>query len=164
MDSQVTFGLGMDIDTSRIDRLADSLETILKSLEKSMGMLDNKTFLKDQIDQVNILVTKLKEFKDILNSTSVKNTNPMDNISKEVKNTEQEIKKLQGTVDSLNTTEPMRRFNNLQNIVSKVSKDLDTAYKKFVIRKDHNILRCFVVYVHTTCVEHKGSTTLLILK
>ena len=54
----------------------------------------------------------------------------MDNISKEVKNTEQEIKKLQGTVDSLNTTEPMRRFNNLQNIVSKVSKDLDTAYKK----------------------------------
>ena len=130
MDSQVTFGLGMDIDTSRIDRLADSLETILKSLEKSMGMLDNKTFLKDQIDQVNILVTKLKEFKDILNSTSVKNTNPMDNISKEVKNTEQEIKKLQGTVDSLNTTEPMRRFNNLQNIVSKVSKDLDTAYKK----------------------------------
>ena len=60
MDSQVTFGLGMDIDTSRIDRLADSLETILKSLEKSMGMLDNKTFLKDQIDQVNILVTKLK--------------------------------------------------------------------------------------------------------
>ena len=130
MDSQVTFGLGMDIDTSKIDRLANSLETILKSLEKSVGMLDNKTFLKDQIDQVNVLVTKLKEFKDILNSTSGNNTKPMDNMSKEVKKTEQEIKKLQGTVDSLNTTEPMRKFNNLQNIVSKVSKDLDNAYKK----------------------------------
>lgn len=132
-NNELSFGFEFGFDLNKLATLAKELQIIKSELTGSMDVLNNKDFLKKQIDTVEELTTKLNQFNKLVNTSKKtdNNTSPVAEIATQITQVNKEISKTQQEIGKLSdNSKIVKQYENVNKVISINKKELNGLYKQ----------------------------------